>query len=104
MFVDEFMVNGMFFPRLKVTEWRLDRDGGVNRRPTVQSEVENGQGRHQVQEPLFVSLMPKDCGFKDCLVHDFKTKTIDEQRQHFASEMRRMAGEGREQEDGWVYK
>ena len=49
----------------------------------------------------FVRNIPQDLTLEDCLLEDFKDKTMEEQRNFFEKKMKEMAREGHK-EDGWA--
>ena len=99
----------MFLPRAKTVEMehgfsnkqhvsRADKEEKATQNHVAQEEEAQ---LHASTDP-FVANIPQDLGLDDCLIEDFRGKTIAEQRRYFEAEMRMMAREGHDNEDGWM--
>ena len=64
--------------------------------------IGKGKRDREEQDP-FVANMPKDLAFEDCLVDKQAYGTMEDQRAFFSEQMRAMAREGQDEEDGWIF-
>ena len=121
VFFKKALVNMMFFPRAKIIEIEQGltvslasnsgQDGNSRTRSRLRSRKRHGldttdQGTTDDKDKkgavLSVDELVRGLSMKDCLVADFKDKTIEQQRDFFRKEMVEMAREGHDDVDGWT--
>ena len=91
-FLRHILANLMYFPRGKVREMQIGMM--FQTRDLTPANGEN--------KDTFVADTTEKLDIEDCLIAEFKNKTIEEQREYFQTKMKEMATE--EGNDSWVLK
>ena len=94
----------MFYPQAKVLDIKeVNSDKPFTPKPGRAGQQEGQEEQETIKTGgHFVNNIPKNLTIQDCLVEDFKGKSIEEQRSFFEEKMKEMARSDHDQEDGWV--